>query len=131
MNHEKYPSILKRYLSTLIDSLFVLSMMILVSYLFQSNNQLATNARVGMILFLFFVYEPICTSKFCTIGQKVTGIRVRAMFLRQNISISKAYFRIIIKILFGFLSFFTIPFTKNKRAIHDLIANSIVIEKNV
>jgi uncharacterized RDD family membrane protein YckC len=130
MNQEEYPSILKRYLSTVIDSMFVLSMMVLAGYLFQNDNQMAINARVGMILFLFFVYEPVCTSKYCTLGQKVTGIRVRSMLLRENISITKAYLRIIIKILLGFLSFFTIPFTKNKRAIHDLVANSIVIEKN-
>jgi uncharacterized RDD family membrane protein YckC len=131
MNQEEYPSILKRYLSTIIDSMFVISMMIFVGYMFQNDNQMATNVRVGVILFLFFVYEPICTSKYCTIGQKITGIRVRAMFLRQNISIPKAYLRIIMKILLGFLSFFTIPFTKNKRAIHDLVASTVVIEKNV
>ena len=106
-------------------------MMILVSYLFQNNSQVTIYARVVTILFLFFVYELLCTSKYCTVGQKMTGIRVRSMFMRHNISIPKAYLRIITKLLFGILSFFTIPFTKKKRVVHDIIAGSIVIENEV
>jgi uncharacterized RDD family membrane protein YckC len=128
----EYPSILKRYISTAIDSIFIISMFILVSYIFQQDNEIATKVRVGTILFLFFVYEPICTSLYCTLGQKLTGIRVRNMFNHGRISLPKAYIRIITKILLGFLSFFTIPVSKDKRAIHDYIVGSIVLEeKNV
>ena len=125
----EYPTIVRRYISTAIDSIFIISMMILVSYIFQQDNEQVTNVRVGMILFLFFVYEPICTSWYCTIGQKLTGIRVRTMFNHEKISLPKAYLRIITKCLLGILSFFTIPLSKDKRAIHDFVVGSIVLEE--
>jgi uncharacterized RDD family membrane protein YckC len=106
-------------------------MLFLVSYAFQQEYGLATQVRVAVILFMFFVYEPLCTSLFCTVGQKITGIRVRshASFGDEKISLPKAYLRVISKVLLGFVSFFTIMFSKEKRALHDFIAGSIVLEK--
>ena len=124
---EAYPSIVRRYLSTVVDSFFILSMVILSGYCFQQDSALATQVRVGLILFLFFVYEPICTSLYCTVGQKVTGIRVRNNFGRDRISLPKAYLRIVLKVILGFISFFTIAFSKEKRALHDLIIGSVVL----
>ena len=76
---------------------------------------------------MFIVYEPIFTAYFCTLGQKATGIRIRKLSSGKRISIFQAHLRIIVKILLGILSFFTIPFTKNKRAIHDFAVGSLVI----
>ena len=123
----EYPSILRRYFSTFIDGLFIIGVLVLWSYILDSDNSTATNIRIGIILFMFFVYEPIFTAYFCTLGQKATGIRIRKLSSGKRISIFQAYLRIIVKILLGILSFFTIPFTKNKRAIHDFAVGSLVI----
>ncbi len=123
----EYPSILRRYLSTFIDFIFVIGMLVLSSYILDSDNIVATRIRVAFILFIFFVYEPIFTSYFCTLGQKITGIRIRKRSTLTKISLVHAYLRIIIKIFLGVISFFTIPFSKNKRAIHDFAIGSIVI----
>ena len=123
----EYPSILRRYFSTFIDGLFIIGVLVLWSYILDSDNSTATNIRIGIILFMFFVYEPIFTAYFCTLGQKATGIRIRKLSSGKRISIFQAYLRIIVKILLGIISFFTIPFTKNKRAIHDLSVGSLVI----
>jgi uncharacterized RDD family membrane protein YckC len=125
----EYPSILRRYFSTFIDGLFIIGMLVLWAYILDADNSTATNIRIGIILFMFFVYEPIFTAYFCTLGQKATGIRIRKLSTGQRISIFQAYLRIIVKILLGILSFFTIPFTKNKRAIHDFAVGSLVIYK--
>jgi len=125
----QYPSILRRYFATFIDGMLVIGALILVSYLFQSDDKFSVGSRVAIIIFMFFVYEPICTSKFCTLGQMLTSIRVRTLFLRDKISIPSAYFRIAVKIFLGVFSFFTIPYTKNKRAIHDFAAGTVVIYK--
>ena len=127
-----YPSILRRYLSTLIDSIFILSILILAGYIFQEKQGIANQVRVAIILAMFFIYEPLCTSLFCTLGQKIIGIRVRnhAAFGDERISLPKAYLRIISKVFLGFISFFTIMFSKEKRAIHDFIAGSVVLEKS-
>ena len=123
----EYPNILRRYFSTFIDGLFILGMLVLWSYILDSENSTATNIRIGIILFMFFVYEPIFTSYFCTIGQKITGIRIRKMSTGNRISLIQAYLRTIVKIFLGIISFFTIPFTKNKRAIHDFAVGSLVV----
>jgi uncharacterized RDD family membrane protein YckC len=122
-----YPSILRRYFSTVIDGLFVLGILVLVSYLFDSANESATKVRIGIILFIFFVYEPFFTAYACTLGQKITGIRVRSQSAGRRISIFQAYLRILVKLLLGIISFFTIPFSKNKRAIHDFAVGSLVV----
>lgn len=125
----QYPSILRRYFATFIDGMVVLIALIMISYILQGESNLSTSLRVAVILFVFFVYEPICTSRFCTVGQKLTGIRVRKRFLHRRISIPAAYLRIIVKVFLGIISFFSIPFTKNKRAIHDFAVGSVVIFK--
>ena len=121
----EYPSLLRRYLSTAIDGLLIVFMIIMSGYLFQSEN--LVYIRVGLILFMFLVYEPLFTSVFCTLGQKITGIRVRKAALKEKINIFQAYIRIFVKLILGIISFFTIPFSKNKRAIHDMVVGSIVI----
>jgi uncharacterized RDD family membrane protein YckC len=122
-----HPGILRRYLSTFIDGLFIIGMLFLSSYILDSENATAINVRIIIILFMFFVYEPIFTSFYCTLGQKVTGIRIRKFSTGEKISIVQAYLRIIVKIVLGLLSFFTIPFSRNKRAIHDFAVGSLVV----
>jgi len=125
-----YPSIIRRYFSTFIDGIFAIGIFVLFSYILDTENTAATKIRVGIILFLFFVYEPIFTAYFCTLGQKITGIRIRKYSTGNRISLISAYLRIIVKIFLGIISFFTIPFTKNKRAIHDFAAGTLVTYEN-
>jgi uncharacterized RDD family membrane protein YckC len=125
-----YPTITLRYLSTVVDVVFILSIIILVSYVFQASSDITINVRFALILFMFFAYEPFFTSLFCTVGQKITGMRVRKKGSLQHISIPAAYLRTLIKVILGFISFFTILFEKDKRAIHDLVVGSIVVYKN-
>lgn len=125
----EYPSILRRYLSTFLDGLLVLSMVISISYLFDSEDHISTGIRVAILLFMFFVYEPVFTAFLCTLGQCVTGIRVRKMNHVDHINLIQAYLRIFVKLILGIISFFTIPFSKNKRAIHDMAVGSLVIYK--
>jgi len=126
----QYPSIIRRYFSTVIDGLFIFGIFVLSSYILDTKNTAATKIRLGIILFMVFVYEPIFTAYFCTLGQKITGIRIRKFSTGNRISLIRAYLRIIVKIFLGIISFFTIPFTKNKRAIHDFAAGTFVIYEN-
>ena len=123
----QYPTILRRYLATFIDGILILFLFILISSLLQSESKTITITRVGIVLILFFIYEPFCTSKLCTIGQKVTGIRVRKLNNIEKISIFYAYIRIFVKIFLGIISFLTIPISKDRRAIHDFAVGSVVI----
>jgi uncharacterized RDD family membrane protein YckC len=123
----KYPTLTRRYIATVIDVAFVLAAIILISYLFENSGSTGVRIRVSLILFLFFIYEPLCTSRLCTLGQKIMGVRIRRYPSMERISLLMAYARIIVKGLLGILSFFTLPFSQNRRAIHDMAARSIVI----
>ena len=115
-------------MATLIDGLLVLTMLIVLSYVLQWENTFVTSLRVIIIVVLFFIYEPFCTSKLCTVGQRVMGVRVRKRSdTSQKISLLSAYARIVVKIVLGIVSFVTIPFTKEKRGIHDFAVKSVVV----
>jgi uncharacterized RDD family membrane protein YckC len=78
---------------------------------------------------ILFVYEPVLTSRLCTIGQRLTGLRVRRYGNPgERIGVLAAYVRFAVKILLGAISFLTLGFTKEKRAIHDLAAGSIMLQ---
>jgi len=125
----EYPGIVRRYFSSVIDGLFVISAVVLASYALQSSDGITEKLRVFIILGMFFVYEPLCTSLFCTLGQGLTGIRVRKLFTLRRISIPAAYFRTIVRLFWGIISFFTIPLSTDRRAIHEFAVGSIVIYK--
>lgn len=121
------PTILRRYLSTFIDGVFILSVFVLSSLAIKSDSSIADYARISIFFGMFFMYEPIFTSRFCTLGQKITRIRVRTNDSYEKISIPSAYLRVVIKILLGIISLFSITFTRHRRAVHDFAAGSVVI----
>jgi uncharacterized RDD family membrane protein YckC len=59
--------------------------------------------------------------------QRRTGIRVRTNESFEKISVPAAYLRVVIKILLGIISLLSITFTKERRAVHDFAAGSVVI----
>jgi K+-sensing histidine kinase KdpD len=85
------PTILRRYLSTSIDAIFIMSVFIAASFAVTSDSPHASNARVAVLVTMLFFYEPLFTSRFCTVGQKITGIRVRAAGSYKRISLPAAY----------------------------------------
>lgn len=123
----EYPTLFRRYMSALCDGLLVFALIIAVGMLPGSG------AAVGRTKFLAFVflalwYEPIFTSRACTLGQWITGVRVRRNDdMEERISIGRALLRIMVKGALGWLSFFTMPFSPRYRAIHDMVAGSVVI----
>ncbi len=127
MEDGKYPTLTRRYIATAIDVAFVVASIILISYLFDDAGETGVKIRVGLILCLALIYEPLCTSRFCTLGQKIMRVRVRRYPSLERISLLMAYTRIFVKAFLGMLSFFTLPFSQKRRAIHDLAARSIVV----
>lgn len=122
----EYPRILRRYLSTFIDAWFIITLLIIVPYIVgDEDNTLSVKIIIALIMLIF--YEPLLTSKICTLGQKTMGIRVRKASNNQKLSYAGALLRVIIKWLLGFISLFSIIFSKDKRAIHDFASGSVVI----
>jgi uncharacterized RDD family membrane protein YckC len=64
----------------------------------------------------------------CTLGNYITKIRVRReRDESKRINLLQAYVRFLFKIIFGWLSFWTILFIEKKRALHDIVPGTVVI----
>jgi hypothetical protein len=65
--HVEYPTILRRYLSSFIDGCFIVVSVILVPYVI-GDEENTLNIRIILAAIFLFVYEPLFTSAFCTLG---------------------------------------------------------------
>jgi hypothetical protein len=123
----RYPLLVKRYQSLLIDFLVLFAIMI-ATMVIMSESTARQTVMVTMGVIFVLLYEPLLTTYAATLGQYIIGIRVRdAGNPAQRINIPQAYIRIIVKWLLGWLSFVTINFNPQHRAIHDLAGSSVVI----
>jgi len=79
---------------------------------------------------LWAIYEPVCTTFGFTIGNLIKGIRVRDISnTSKRLNIFQALLRYFVKVLLGWVSFITIHFNPERRAIHDLAAGSVMVKK--
>ena len=121
-----YPSVFRRYLSTLLDLLLLWCWVYAVT---RVPAVVETNwIAAALILPVLLAYEPVSTAFRCTVGQWVFRIRVRTFEDRNRISIPQAYGRLFVKYLLGAISILTIPARRDRRAIHDFTTQTIVIE---
>lgn len=77
--------------------------------------------------FVIAAYEPLLTAFACTLGQFAMRIRVRRVEGHSNIGIGRAFLRTLVKYLLGAISFLTMPAQKEKRAMHDIAAGTLVL----
>jgi uncharacterized RDD family membrane protein YckC len=127
---EKYPSLGKRIQSIFIDSLFLILCMLLISELIGDSDQIPGWFRATLMIGLFGVYEPLGMTLGGTIGNRIMGIRVRRFNEEDHsIHLLQSYIRFILKCALGWASFLTIHSNTKKRAIHDIIAGTVVICK--
>ncbi len=123
----EYPTLFRRYLSTLVDGLLLIAAIIAISGLL-GNREGLTGLRIALFLFLLVGYEPLLTAYACTGGQYLLGIRVRRADAPAHLlNLLAAYVRYLVKLPLGLVSFITISFTRRQRALHDFAARSIMV----
>jgi uncharacterized RDD family membrane protein YckC len=116
-------------LSLVIDQAVILVAMLIVAGLLDQFEHPPDWIKIALFIAIWGVYEPVCTTFACTAGNYIIGIRVRkAKDSTQRINILQAYIRYTVKVLLGWLSFFTINMNKERRAIHDLLAATVMIK---
>ncbi|SRR6266700_1195493 len=126
--HFKYPSLLTRVQSIFADGILVLLAMFLAAWIIDHFEATPDWIRGVLFIGLWAVYEPLAVTFGCTFGNYLMGIRVRKFSNEQKrINIIQAYARFVIKMFLGWLSFLTIQFDPQRRAIHDIVSGSVVI----
>lgn len=124
---EQYPSLLDRIQSAFIDTILIL---ILIMTFFSISDKYDLPNVVKMIFVgLLLAYEPIAMTIGCTLGNYIKRIRVKSYSdTTKRINILQAIIRYAIKMLLGWISFFTIHRSTKRRAIHDMISGSVMIK---
>lgn len=129
LDNARYPTLIKRIQSIFIDLLLIVLAMFLIARLLDRSEDVPDWIRAVLFIALYGVYEPLCTAFGATAGNYLMNLRVRRHDNEmKKINILQAYVRFFLKILLGWLSFITLHMTKQKRAIHDLAAGSVMIE---
>jgi uncharacterized RDD family membrane protein YckC len=124
-----YCTLSDRVKSIFIDLFCMIIVMLLFSSLLDVLNNPPVWVRVAMFVLVWILYEPFCVAYGCTVGQYIMHIRVRsAKNPAKRIHIVLSYIRYIIKLTFGWLSFLSLAFNKQRQAIHDLAVESIMIK---
>lgn len=126
------PTIKTRYFSMLIDVVVILILALGISFLLEKIGQVPDYVRGILFVIVIILYEPILVTFGTTIGQLLLNIRVRQFNNPdKKLAFPLVLFRFIIKIFLGWLSFITVTFNINRRAIHDFASGSIMIANKI
>lgn len=126
----QFPTLSDRIQSTFIDTLLIVVMMFAAAAFLERFDNVPDWIRIALFFGFWGIYEPVCTSLGCTVGNYIKGIRVRSHTNREKrINIFRAFFRYLFKVSLGWISFLSIHLNSERRAIHDLAAGSVMIKK--
>ncbi|SRR5258706_13596284 len=126
----EYPLLGDRVQSTFIDTILMVTLMFVFASILDKYENVPDWVRIVLFVGLWAVYEPLCTTFGATPGNYIKKIRVRQFGASsKRINIFQALIRYILKILLGWVSFLTIHSNKERRAIHDFVAGSVMIKK--
>jgi len=124
----QYPLLGDRIQSTFIDTMLMVILMFVFAEILEHFDNVPDWVRIVLFISLWGVYEPLGTTLGCTLGNYIKNIRVRqAGDPEERINFFQALLRYALKILLGWLSFLTIHSNKERRAIHDFAAGSVMI----
>lgn len=126
------PTIKTRYISMLIDIVIIVLISLAISSVFEMIGKIPALVKAIFFVVVVLLYEPILISSGTTVGQFLLNLRVRNFKNPdQKLTFHLAVVRTIVKILLGWLSFVTVTFNVNRRAIHDFASGSIMISQRI
>ncbi|RAW01240.1 RDD family protein [Pseudochryseolinea flava] len=131
LNQEQvYPTLVQRYKALMIDGLLILFTLIVTMIIVQQS-EFRTPVMVSTAVLLLVIYEPFMTSYSKTVGQRMMRIKVRNhRNPEKKITLWNAYVRWFVKGILGWISFVTIHFNPQHRAIHDLASDSVMVNED-
>ena len=129
INYALLPSRVK---AAVIDGIILIASLYLITEVFTLFDNVPNYVRMIAFILIFILYDPIFTSFLgATIGHSYSGIKVKKEDNpSENINFLNAIIRFVTKVFLGWISLLTVTSNEKKKAIHDLIVGSIVIEEN-
>lgn len=134
---DKFAGFLKRVIAFLIDAMFI-GLIIGLFYVLDVTNKIDLNLTNDSYLIIFSVililYKIILEGAFsATLGKMFVGIKIVNNDAEEGriafATASLRNFAVILDILTVFIGYLLILFTKNRVALHDMVAKTIVINK--
>lgn len=124
-----YPGVSARVKAIFTDSLILIVMMLVMSAVFSSFENVAEQLRILAMVFIFFLYDPIFTSLTGgTLGHRLMGLRVKdAADHKNNINFFQAFIRFLLKATLGWISLLTVQGNSKRKAMHDMAVGSVVV----
>lgn len=123
----QYPLLVRRFKALFIDGMLLMFILIMIMIIVQ-DSEMRTPVMVTSAVILLLTYEPFLTSYSKTVGQRLMKLRVgRHENPSERINLANAYVRWFTKGFLGWISFITIHFNSERRAIHDLVSDSVMI----
>ncbi len=84
------------------------------------------NLTSRLVLFCAIFYEPVLVSRTgSTIGHRLFNLQV-VPNIGRRLSFPRSFLRMLLKTILGFVSFFFVPLTRRRQALHDIITSSTV-----
>lgn len=126
-----YPRLIRRVQACIIDS-FIFSFISVGLFLLVTTFSVEPVwIRIAIIVVSLSFFEPVLVSYTGgTIGHHLLKLKVQDVSNTKNINIFLAFIRFILKILLGIISLIFVLTTRKHQAIHDFLANSIVVYKD-
>jgi len=125
----QYAPISKRIKALIIDSIVIIILMYSITEVFNLFDFTPNYLRVSAFIFIFILYEPLLVSLFgATIGHFFNDIVVKQEDNEaKNINFLLALARLFTKSLLGWVSLLTVNANPKNKAIHDYVAQSVVL----
>lgn len=125
----KFPELMRRLESSAVDCLISSFAGFILLALFTPSD-LSGFLKLLIIILVWGVYESLMLAKTGrTLGNRLVKTKVADYTVQeQNLTFSKAFIRFLVKVATGLISIITLNFNKEKRAIHDNVGNSIVLD---
>lgn len=127
----EYAILPDRIKAAVIDGILLIAAMYAASEILNIFENVPNYIRISIAISLFILYDPFFTSQYGgTIGHSFSKITVRKDIDRENyIGFPSALLRFILKISLGWISLLTVTGNKKKKAIHDFVVNSVVVNE--
>ncbi|NKI33493.1 RDD family protein [Croceivirga thetidis] len=119
-----------RIKAVVIDAIVIVGTMYAIAEVLALFSEVPNFVRIVLFVLIFFLYDPLFTSlNGGTIGHTYSNITVR----KDNDNLDRLNFpaaliRFALKSLLGWLSLLTTTADEKKKAIHDMVAKSVVLE---